>query len=62
MFTNAILPYLEGGVSSSRRLGRRRSNLTTRMLSPCIIRSLELAHEHPQNSVFWVALGLTGRG
>jgi len=26
-----------------------------------MITSLELAHEQPQNIVFWVALGLTGR-
>src|SRR3989442_13922620 len=48
MFTNAILPYLPGGGSSSRRLGRRRSNPTTRILSPCMITSFELSHEHLQ--------------
>src|SRR5207253_4037199 len=59
MFTNALLPYLEGGVSSSRRLGRRRSNPTTCNLSPCMITSLDLSHEHPRTLSSWVALGLT---
>src|SRR5438445_5808029 len=49
-------------VSFRRWLGRRRSNLTTSILSPCMVTSLELSREHPQTLYSRVALGLTGRG